>query len=290
MTTAPAGPSSAGSPHAGSASIGSAPLFSMFSGQSNALSHTRREAFVFSLVGQVLVLVLLTYFTCCALEGPTKVFGPFPKTDDLPLIFSGNSGGGGGSFDKLPASQGNIPRASLDEQLTPPTVIVPKEMPKLPVEETVIVAPDVKLPQGGQIGDPMSRFTQALSNGPGGPGGVGIGCCDGVGDSLGPHAGSGPPGIYPAGRGGVTVPEVLYNPEPAFSDEARKAKQQGIVQLLLVVGKDGRTYDIRVAQSPGMGLDEKAIEAVGQWRFKPATLNGQAVATRIMVEVQFHLY
>ena len=262
----------------------------MFSTCSDSAFGAHHEAFVFSLVGQGLVLALLIYFTCCVLDGPPTMLGRFPKADDLPLIFSGESGGGGGSFDKIPASQGNPPRASLDQQLSPPTVFVPKEMPRLPVEETVVVAPDVKFPQGGQIGDPTSRFTQTLSNGPGGPGGVGDGCCDGVGDSTGPHVGSGPPGIYNPGRGGVTVPQVLYNPEPDFSDEARKAKQQGVVQLLLVVGKDGRTHDIHVAQSLGMGLDENAIEAVGRWRFKPATLNGQPVATRILVEVEFHLY
>jgi TonB family protein len=86
------------------------------------------------------------------------------------------------------------------------------------------------------------------------------------------------------------VPEVIYNPEPSFSDEARKARQQGMVQLIVVVGKDGHTYDIRVARSLGMGLDEKAVEAVGHWRFKPATFNGQPVASRILVEVDFHLY
>jgi periplasmic protein TonB len=88
----------------------------------------------------------------------------------------------------------------------------------------------------------------------------------------------------------VTAPEVIYNPEPSFSDEARKAKEQGIVQLMLVVGTDGRPYDIRVAQSLGMGLDEKAIEAVSHWRFRPATSNGQPVASRIAVQVDFHLY
>jgi len=86
------------------------------------------------------------------------------------------------------------------------------------------------------------------------------------------------------------VPQVIYNPEPSFSDEARKAKVQGMVLLLLIVGKDGRPYDVRVGQSLGMGLDEKAIEAVGRWRFRPATLNGQPVATQIAVEVDFHLY
>jgi periplasmic protein TonB len=171
-----------------------------------------------------------------------------------------------------------------------PTVIVPREMPKLPMEETVVVAPEIKFPQGSQVGDPMSQFSQWLSNGPGGRGGIGPGCCNGIGPSTGPGVGPGPSGIYPAGRMGVTVPQVIYNPEPSFSDEARKAKAQGMVVLLLVVGKDGHPYDIRVGQSLGLGLDEKAIEAVNLWRFRPATLNGQPVATRIAVEVDFHLY
>ncbi len=58
----------------------------------------------------------------------------------------------------------------------------------------------------------------------------------------------------------------------------------------MIVGKDWHTYNIRVGQSLGMGLDEKAIEAVSRWRFKPATLNGQPVATQIAVEVDFHSY
>ena len=89
---------------------------------------------------------------------------------------------------------------------------------------------------------------------------------------------------------GVTVPEAIYSPEPSFSEEARKAQAQGVVMLLLVVGKDGHPYNIRLGQSLGMGLDEKAIEAVSRWRFRPATLNGQPVATQIAVQVDFHLY
>lgn len=86
------------------------------------------------------------------------------------------------------------------------------------------------------------------------------------------------------------MPEVIYSPEPSFSEEARKAKFQGIVTLWVVVGKDGRPYNIRVGQSLGMGLDEQAIEAVRNWRFRPATFNGQPVATQIAVQVDFHLY
>jgi periplasmic protein TonB len=263
-------------------------LFSMFSGDGNGLYRTNREMFVLSLLGQSLVLALLIYFTSCVIQGtpPTPVRPLVEKV--LPVIFSGNNGGGGGNRDPLPASHGNLPRASLT-QFAPPTVIVPKEMPRLAVPESVVIAPDIKLPEGGQIGDPLSKFS-VLSNGPGGRGGMGKGCCDGVGDSTGPGAGDGPEGIYPAGKHGVTTPQVIYNPDPGFSDEARKSKTQGVVGLLLVVGKDGRTYNIRVRQSLGMGLDEKAIEAVKTWRFKPATLNGRSVATQIAIEVDFHLY
>ena len=265
-------------------------LFSILSGERDRIYRTRREAFVLSLLGQAAILGLLIYFMSCVIEHPPGVINQLSKFSDLPLVFSGDSGGGGGNHDPLPASHGNLPRASLDPQLAPPTVILPKEMPKLPVEETVMVAPDIRLPQGGQIGDPASQFSKVLSNGPGGRGGIGTGCCDGVGPSTGPGAGAGPPGIYPAGKMGVTVPQVIFNPEPSFSDEARKAKAQGMVLLLVVVGKDGRTYDIHVGQSLGMGLDEKAIEAVKVWRFRPATLNGQPVATQIAVQVDFHLY
>jgi periplasmic protein TonB len=265
-------------------------IFSMFSGEGNGLYRTKRETFVFSLLGQAVILFLLVYFTSCVIRGTPPLAGKLPRLNELPLVFSGHNGGGGGNFDPLPASHGDPPKASLDNQLAPPTVIVPKEMPRLPVEETVMVAPEVKLPQGGPIGDPLSKFTAALSNGPGGPGGIGPGCCDGVGSSKGPGMGDGPPGIYPAGRGGVGVPEVIFSPEPGFSDEARKAKQQGVVLLLLIVGKDGHTYDIHVRQSLGMGLDEKAVEAVSRWRFRPATLGGQPVATQIAVQVDFRLY
>lgn len=264
-------------------------IFSMFSGEGHALYRAKRETFVVSLVGQAAILGLLIYFTSCVIVGAPPLVGKLPPLSELPLVFSGHNGGGGGNFDPVQASHGDLPKASLDIQLAPPTVIVATEPPKLPAPETVMVAPDVKLPQGGQIGDPMSQFS-ALSNGPGGPTGIGPGCCGGVGPSTGTGFGPGPAGVHPAGVLGVGVPEVIYDPEPGFSDEARKAKQQGKVGLLLVVGKDGHTYDIHVRQSLGMGLDEKAVEAVSRWRFRPAMFNGQPVATQIAVEVDFRLY
>ncbi len=275
----------------GSSSGPSGPnIFSLASAEVGGLYRVRKESFAFSLLGQVAVVALLVYFTSCVIRTTPGIDKLPIRLQQLPLIFSGHSGGGGGNFDKLPASHGVLPRASLDEQFVAPTVKVPTEMPRLPLEATIAVAPEVKIPQGGQLGDPMSQFSSVLSNGPGGPGGIGPGCCNGVGASEGPSFGTGPRGVYPAGKLGVTVPKVIYSPEPVFSDEARKAKTQGVVVLMLVVGQDGRSSDIYVQRSLGMGLDEKAIEAVKHWRFRPATLNGQPVATQIAVEVEFHLY
>lgn len=273
MTTSPPGPI----------------LFSILSSDDEGM-HRRHEAFLLSLAGEAAILATLIYITSCVICGTPGIAERLHKFKEWPLVFSGSNGGGGGNHDLMPASHGNLPKASIDVQFTPPTVIVPKEQPRLALEQTVQVAPDVAMPVGGQIGDPLSQFSRMLSNGPGGPGGIGAGCCDGIGPSTGPGAGAGPVGVYPAGKMGVTVPQVIFNPEPDFSDEARKSKTQGIVTLLLVVGKDGHTYDIRVGQSLGMGLDEKAIEAVRRWRFRPGTFNGAPVATRIAVQVDFRLY
>jgi protein TonB len=265
-------------------------IFSMFSGDGHSMYRTKREPFLYSLLGQAAILGLLIYFTSCVIGERPPIIGKLPVLGEMPLIFSGHHGGGGGGLDPLPARRGDLPKPSLDDQVVSPTVMVPKEKPRLAVEATVTVDPGIQLPQGAQVGDPMSQLTRALSDGPGGPNGIGPGCCGGIGPSTGPGVGPGPPGPFPAGTHGVTVPTIVYNPEPSFSEEARKSKTQGVVTLILVVGKDGRPYNIRVGQSLGMGLDEKAIEAVSRWRFRPATFSGQPVATQIAVEVDFHLY
>jgi TonB family protein len=265
-------------------------LFSILTNEEDVLLRCRKDTFLLSLLGQAAILALIIYLTSCVIRYPPGIVRPITDLERLPLIFSGHNGGGGGNHDPLPASNGSPPRASLETQIVAPSVIVPKEMPKHPMEATVMVAPDVKFPVSSRIGDPSSPFSKWLSDGPGGPAGIGPGCCGGIGPGSGPYVGEGPPGIHPASRNGVTMPEAIYSPEPSFSDEARKAKFQGIVLLMLVVGKDGRPYSIRVRQSLGMGLDEKAIEAVRNWRFRPATLNGQPVTTEIAVQVDFHLY
>jgi periplasmic protein TonB len=90
--------------------------------------------------------------------------------------------------------------------------------------------------------------------------------------------------------GGVSAPKVTYGPNPEYSKKARKAKYQGTCVLWLVVGADGKPRDVKVARSLGLGLDEKAVEAVSKWRFDPARKDGQPVAVQINVEVTFRLY
>jgi TonB family protein len=200
-------------------------------------------------------------------------------------------GGGGGDRDKLQASKGALPKLSR-QQITPPMVVVRNEAPKLPVPPEVVV-PQMNLPQIGNLGDPLAKVSLA-SNGTGSGGGIGSGSGGGVGSGRGPGVGPGwgggiGGGAYRVG-GGVSAPRALYAPDPEYSEEARKAKWQGTVVLWVIVGPDGRPRDIKIQRSLGMGLDEKAIEAVRQWKFDPAKKDGQPVAVQINVEVNFRLY
>ena len=199
-------------------------------------------------------------------------------------------GGGGGDASKLQASFGS-PQVAR-RQITPPLVAIVNQQPKLAVTPT-IVAPDLKLPQTSQTGDPLSALTTP-SNGTGIRSGIGSGSGGGVGSGdargFGPgmDAGFGG-GVYRVGNG-VTAPRAIYSPDPEYSDEARKAKYQGIVTLWAIIGPDGRPKSLQIAHSLGMGLDEKALEAVRNWRFEPATKDGIAVPVIVNVQVDFHLY
>jgi TonB family protein len=96
-------------------------------------------------------------------------------------------------------------------------------------------------------------------------------------------------GVFRIGKG-VTPPRVIYQTDPEFSEEARKAKYQGTCVLGLIVDASGRPTAIRVINALGMGLDEKAIESVKNWKFEPGKKDGHDVSVEIAVEVDFHLY
>ncbi len=219
--------------------------------------------------------------------------------DDVPPLPPSKTtvggGGGGGDRDKLQAAKGKLPKLAM-EQITPPMQVVRNQDPKLPVEPTVVVPPQIKLAMNNMpnLGDPMSAIPGPPSNGTGSGGGIGSGSGGGVGSGEGPGVGPGRGGGVGGGvfrvGGGVSAPKAMYAPDPEYSEEARKAKYQGTCVLWLVVGSDGRPRDIRIARSLGLGLDEKAIEAVKQWKFEPAMKDGRPVAVQINVEVDFRLY
>lgn len=202
-------------------------------------------------------------------------------------------GGGGGDRSPLPASKGKLPRPSM-KQFTPPMAVVHNPNPKLVMEPTIIAPPDVPLPNVNMNvwGDPLAKIGPP-SNGPGSGGGIGSGSGGGVGSGkgggFGPGEGGGVGGgVFRVG-GGVTAPALLFKVEPEYSEEARKAKYQGTVVLYVEVDPSGRPRNLRVVRSLGLGLDEKAIEAVQKWRFKPGSKDGKAVTVAATIEVNFRL-
>ena len=204
-------------------------------------------------------------------------------------------GGGGGDRDKLQAPKGKLPKFAM-EQFTPPVVVNRNPAPKLPVEPTVVVPPQIKISSNlPNFGDPKAAMPNGpMSNGTGSGGGIGSGSGGGVGSGTGPGVGPGRGGGIGGGvfrvGGGVSAPRAVFTPDPEYSEEARKAKYQGTCVLWLIVGPDGRPRELKIARSLGMGLDEKALEAVKNWKFEPAMKDGQPVAVQINVEVNFRLY
>jgi TonB family protein len=215
----------------------------------------------------------------------TKIDVYVPRSGSRP----NRGGGSGGSADKIGASKGEAPRFT-HEQFTPPAVVLQDRNPKLAVEATVVAPPELNLVRT-QTGDPLSTLLSPSSGS--GVSGIGPGRGNGVGPGSGPGYGPG----WGSGTGGdaywpgngVTMPRAIYSPEPEFSDEARKVKHQGVVVLLAVIGADGRPRNLQVARSLGLGLDEKAVEAVRTWRFEPGRKDGRPVAVQIAVEVDFNL-
>ncbi len=202
-------------------------------------------------------------------------------------------GGGGGQNSPLPANKGKLPRFSM-EQLTPPTPIIRNEDPELAVEPTVLVPPQANAPQLdiNIFGDPLAAVGPP-SSGTGTGGGIGSGTGTGVGSGrgggVGPGSGGGiGGGVFRVG-GGVTAPRLTYKVEPEYSEEARKAKYQGTVVLAVEVWPDGGAHNIRVLRSLGLGLDEKAIQAVEKWKFVPGKKEGKPVRVAATIEVNFRL-
>jgi TonB family protein len=202
-------------------------------------------------------------------------------------------GGGGGKHRPTPASRGELPRGA-DKQLAPPSAEPPKNPDPTLVVESTIVAPALTLRPLTllNIGDPNGVIGPP-SSGPGNGGGIGNGDGHGDGGGKGPGAIKGEgggccEGIYKVG-GDVVAPKLVFQVTPEYSEEARKARYEGTVVLEAVIRKDGRIDVVHLLRSLGFGLDQNAIEALKQWRFRPATKNGTPVDSILNVEVRFNL-
>ena len=198
-------------------------------------------------------------------------------------------GGGGGAKQVLDASNGKLPKIA-PKQFTPPRVD-PIPDPKIPMVPTIVADQPLPVITANNYGD-LSKLN-IPSNGTGIGGGIGSGIGGGVGSGKGPGVGPGSGGGFGGGAyrpgGGVSNPQVLYQVEPEYSEEARKAKFQGTVVLQLVVDVTGKAVEIKILRPLGLGLDQKAIEAVEKWKFKPGMKDGKPVPVYASVEVNFRL-
>jgi len=205
-------------------------------------------------------------------------------------------GGGGGSHDIVDPIKGKLPKLEKDP-ITPPQVPL-LDKPKLEVPSAIMVQQDIKLPDNPNmpmIGVTNSANVTLASNGQGTGSGMGTGSGGGLGSGTGNGWGPGSGGNAGGGLfrigGGVSAPVPIVSPEAEFSDEARRAKYQGVCLVSLIVDAQGNPQNPRVIRALGMGLDEKALEAVRKYKFKPALKDGRTpVPVMITIEVNFRLY
>jgi TonB family protein len=194
-------------------------------------------------------------------------------------------------------------------QMIPPDPDNPK--PLLPADDLMTQVASVQMPidipqdQSLPIGDITAPPNGSMSSGPGSGGGIGTGRGTGVGSGTGAGVGPGSGGGMGGGSGGgigggvgpyvvgsgVKPPVPLVQPLPAYTEEARKARAEGIVLIQAIVRKDGSVDSFKVLRGLGYGLDESAINTIAtKWRFKPGTINGAAVDVYANIEVAFRLY
>lgn len=227
----------------------------------------------------------------------TYLVGPDISPDGFKLP-AGNDkaggGGGGGDHSPLPVTKGRAPKFTVI-QMAPPAI--PRNTnPLLVADASLLGPPELQFPSPNlnNYGDPLAKMVND-SGGPGSSGGMGDG--DGTGDGSGHGPGLGPGwhgswggDAFRPGSNGVGYPTCDYCPDAKYSEEARKAKYQGVVLLQVIVSAEGRASHIQVVRGPGLGLEEQAVVAVKTWRFRPALgPNRVPVPTRIAIEVQFRL-
>lgn len=228
-----------------------------------------------------------------------------PVTNDLPrdivwLDTPGPGGGGGGGGNNMPdpprkaelkgAEKVTVPVAK------PPKMEIAKPEPTPPPAQVVIPAQQtatgvVELP--GMVSNLPTPANPSQGSGSGG------GAGSGQGTGIGPGRGSGLGDGYGGGTGGgayrpgngVISPELVYEATPEYTSEAMRMKVQGIVEVEAIVMPDGTVGPVQIVRSldSRFGLDQKAIEAVKRWRFRPGTRMGKPVPVLVNIELTFTL-
>jgi TonB family protein len=224
-----------------------------------------------------------------------RVYLDAPPPEVRRIHPEGKTGGGsGGDRSLLRANAGKLAPAER-RQYVPPKEVPENLNPQIAMDPSIVATIPVNVePNFKNYGIPFGPIGPP-SDGRGHGGGIGDKCCGGQGDGDGNGAGPGPGGggfgspVFVAGHSGLVNPIVTYKPEPEYSEDARKAKLQGMVVLEVVVDQNGLPMVRKVLESVGMGLDEQAIKAVSTWRFKAGRLDGKAVPVLIEVKVNFRL-
>lgn len=191
----------------------------------------------------------------------------------------------GGGENEAPARKGLLaPRSSMP--LAPPRLLH-RNAVDLPVPPAVFDAnAPSSVPLLTNLGLPWMR-KDTNSAGPGRGHGIGSGVNGGMGDDSGAGAGVGDEGDY---ANVASLAACVYCPEPPYTEEARKARLQGTVTLRVLIGADGRAKRVQILKGLGLGLDERASEAVRAWRFAPArNAQREAVPSWATVETRFQL-
>jgi periplasmic protein TonB len=221
-------------------------------------------------------------------------FRPYiPPTIPSPKAMGG--GGGGGAHQIVEPTKGHLPPVVKVQTVAPQIMKI--DNPKLAQPEAIQVPQQIKLPTNNNmpnVGAPNSPQVAMASQGSGSGSGFGQGLGGGIGSGHGAGLGSGTGGGYGGGvmsvGGGVTAPQLIHSVQPEFTDEARQQKYTGVVEIQLIVDSSGNPENIEVVKHLGMGLDQKAIDAVRQYKFHPAMFQGHPVPVRLVVDVDFHLY
>ncbi|MBA2303241.1 MAG: TonB family protein [Acidobacteria bacterium] len=244
--------------------------------------------------------VLLALFAIAHPISPASLVRNEPPPDIVWLDQPGPGGGGGGGGNRMPDPPRKAELKGI-EKITVPVTKPPKlemakpEPPKpraqieIPAQQTAVGV--MELP--GMISNVPTPALPSQGSGSGGGAGTGqgTGAGPGSGSGLGPGFGGGTGGgAYRPGNG-VVSPEVLHEEKPQYTSEAMRAKVQGIVEVEAIVMPDGSVGQVQVVRSldDRFGLDQKAMEAVKRWRFRPGTRLGKAVAVLVNIELTFTL-